>query len=129
MDTAAIPLFALAKSRLNWIEQRQALLARNLANAATPGFEPRDLKDFASNLGRPGAAAPRRTQPNHLPGPARTGQHPEITPRPHARSPDGNAVAIDEQLMKIADTETAQGTTTMIHRKYMGFFALALGRV
>ena len=48
--------------------------------------------------------------------------------RTHTQSPDGNAVALDEQLMKVADTDTAHALVTTIYRKYLGMFSMALGR-
>lgn len=129
MNPMRTPLFDLAQRRLAWAEQRQSVLARNIANASTPGFQARDLPSFADALGRQHLSEPRRTQPNHLAGPHGGGPHPERTDRPRARAPDGNTIAMDEQLSKVADTETAQSTVTAIYRKYMTLFGMALGKV
>ena len=43
MDPSDIGLFRLAEKRLNWIEQRQQVLAQNIANASTPDYKARDL--------------------------------------------------------------------------------------
>ena len=48
--------------------------------------------------------------------------------RTQTQSPDGNAVALDEQLVKVADTETAHALVTTIYRTYLGMFNTALGR-
>ncbi|HUB43399.1 MAG TPA: flagellar basal body protein, partial [Acetobacteraceae bacterium] len=48
MDPTQIGLFSLAERRLAWADQRQAVLAQNIANAATPNFQPSDLPSFAS---------------------------------------------------------------------------------
>ncbi len=130
MSTLRPPLFDLARQRLAWTEQRQSVLARNIANASTPGFQARDLPTFKDILARGHLGEPRRTQPNHLA--SRTngdGPYPARSARPNARAPDGNAVAMDEQLMKVADTETTQGTVTAIYRKYVTMFGMALGKV
>ena len=68
MDPAQIGLFSLAEQRLAWADQRQAVLAQNIANASTPGFQPSDLPSFASTLESVAGVAPVRTQPNDLPG-------------------------------------------------------------
>ena len=39
MSPLRTPLFDLARKRLAWTEQRQSVLARNIANASTPGFQ------------------------------------------------------------------------------------------
>ena len=39
-----IPLFATLKGRLDYLNQRQRVIAENVANADVAGFTPRDLK-------------------------------------------------------------------------------------
>jgi flagellar basal-body rod protein FlgB len=127
MDPNRIGLFDLAERRLAWADQRRAVLAQNIANANTPGFKPHDLKSFAATLGGAAGVAQVRTHPNHL-GAAGTTALDEVIDRTHTQSPDGNAVALDEQLMKVADTDTAHALVTTIYRKYLGMFSMALGR-
>jgi flagellar basal-body rod protein FlgB len=128
MDPTQIGLFDLAERRLAWADRRQAVLAQNIANANTPGYRPHDLRPFAAALGHANSVAPARTQPNHLPGTAGAVSQAEAIERPHMNAPDGNAVALDEQLVKLADTETTHALVTTIYKKYLGMFAMALGR-
>jgi flagellar basal-body rod protein FlgB len=130
MNPTQIGLFDLAERRLAWADRRQGLLAQNIANANTPGYRPNDLKPFASALSGAGSVTPVRTQPNHLAGAAGSGQHlaVETERRPAARAPDGNAVALDDQLIKVANTETTHALVTTIYKKYLGLFGMALGR-
>jgi flagellar basal-body rod protein FlgB len=127
MDTTQIGLFDLAERRLAWADRRQAVLAQNIANANTPGFQPHDLKPFAEALGNANSVSPVRTQPNHLAGTAGADSQAEVVEKPHTRAPDGNAVTLDEQLVKVANTETAHALVTAIYKKYLGMFATALG--
>ena len=41
-------LLALTERRMAWLENRQRVLAGNIANADTPGYLPRDVRSFAS---------------------------------------------------------------------------------
>jgi len=127
MDPTHIGLFDLAERRLAWTDRRQAVLAENIANANTPGFRPRDLTPFAATLVGTNAVAPTRTQSNHMGGLADEGTLSGTVPRPAARAPDGNAVALDDQLTKVADTETTHALVTTIYKKYLGLFGMALG--
>ena len=43
-------------------------------------------------------------------------------------APDGNAVSLDDQLARLADTETAHDLASDIYKKYLSFFRLAIGR-
>jgi len=128
MDSRHIGLFDLAERRLAWADRRQAVLAQNVANANTPHYKPHDLKPFATVLGAANAVAPLRTQPSHLAGTVAVRSPDESVDRTHAQSPDGNAVGLDEQLVKLADTETTHSLVTTIYRKYLGMFGMALGR-
>ncbi len=128
MDPTKIPLFDMAEKRLTWTAQRQAVLASNIANANTPGFQARDLTSFAEVLAGSGTMAPVQTQPGHMSGTLSTGTASLKHERPKVRALDGNAVAVDEQLTKVADTETTQSLVTSIWKKYVGMFNTALGR-
>jgi flagellar basal-body rod protein FlgB len=128
MDPTRIALFDLAQKRLAWTAQRQGVLATNIANANTPGFQGRDVKSFESVLAGTGAVAPSRTHAGHLSGTLPNGLASLLRDPPSARALDGNTVALDEQLTKVANTETTQSLVTTIWKKYMGMFSMALGR-
>lgn len=127
MDPSGLGLFRLAERRLEWLDQRQRVLAQNIANADTPGYAPRDLPAFEAALRRH-ASQPAATGPGHLSG-ARPGQAAARIDRSrHETTLDGNRVSLDDQLMKVSDTEIHQGLTSTLYRKYLGLFRIALGR-
>ena len=127
MNATRPDLFALAEQRLAWTDQRQALLARNIANVSLPGYQARDMQPFARMLQDAANLLPARTQAGHLAGTAGASQS-GVLMQPKARSPDGNTVALDEQLTRVADTETTQSMVTSIYKKYLGMFRMALGQ-
>ena len=119
-------MFDLAEKRLAWIDRRQGLLAQNIANANTPGYVAKDLQPFAETLARalPDMAI---TNPAHMTGTSSAGRV-DPSKRPAERAPDGNAVSIEEQLTKVADTDGAQALVTNLYKKYMGLYRIALGK-
>jgi flagellar basal-body rod protein FlgB len=121
-----IGLFALAEKRLAWADQRQAVLAQNIANASTPDFQPSDLPSFASTLQGVARVALVQTQPDDLPG--ITGGLLQPVVESNAHGPDGNGVQMDTELTKVADTGTTQSLVTSIYKKYMSLFSMALGK-
>ncbi len=130
MATTAPPTgfsFALARQRLAWLNQRQAVLANNIANANTPQYKARDLAPFQDALDRAQfAITPLRTNMNDLPPlPDATGF--ALAP-PAESGPDGNDVQLDAQLIKVANTETDQQAATAITNTYIALFRTALGR-
>jgi flagellar basal-body rod protein FlgB len=128
MKTIQPGLFDLAEKRLAWTSQRQGVLASNIANANTPGFRARDVQSFATLLSGHAPVAPALTQPAHLPGTGAGGLAGVRADTAKARSLDGNSVALDEQLTKVADTETTQSLVTTIWKKYASMLGMALGR-
>ena len=127
-DISATDIFALAERRMAWLDQRQATLAHNVANANTPGFHARDVAPFAAVLGQVGGGALAMTQasPLHLAGsglaPGSAGAH------AHERTATGNTVTLEDELPKVADTASKQDLTASLYRKYTGLYRTALGR-
>jgi flagellar basal-body rod protein FlgB len=124
MTQPQMDLFALAEQRLSWVEQRQALLARNIANADTPGWRTRDVKPF-DQLVSGSALDPVRTDAAHMVPSSNTTLAATTFGSEHA--PDGNTVALDTELSKIADTESTHQLVTQLYMKYQGLFRTALG--
>ncbi len=125
MNAPPIALFDLADKRLAWVDRRQSLLAQNIANANTPGWHAKDLTPFGTALGQAGVQ-PVLTDPKHISGTIvdTTG----VKTAPGDRSPDGNSVALDEQLADIADTDATHELVTDLYAKYLSMFRTALGR-
>jgi flagellar basal-body rod protein FlgB len=126
MDLSDVPLFALADRRLAWVDARQSLLARNIANADTPHWQSQDLKPFAAALTQASVQL-ARTDPAHLAPASATGgfgQSAQVA----EKAPDGNSVAIDKELAKIADTDAAHDLATNLAKKYLGLVRTAIGR-
>jgi flagellar basal-body rod protein FlgB len=121
-------LLALAERRLAWLDRRQSVLAQNIANADTPEYRPRDLAPFRAQLDRALQPPLARSQPGHLagrPGPAEAGREDR---RPPEEVPDGNAVSIDREALRVAETDTAHALAMAVHRSFTGMFRMTLGR-
>lgn len=122
-------VLAVAERRLHWLEQRQSVLAQNIANANTPGYQARDLKPFTAVLASAAQLPPATLSTGAAPMAA--GSAPAAAAVDRAvdeRAPDGNAVSIDEQAVKVAETDTSHQLALDLYKKYVGLFRLALGR-
>ena len=116
--------FAAAAQRLDWIDQRQRVLAQNIANADTPDYRPRDLSPFEQAL-HAAPVTPVRTDPNHLGLSAEAASL--VTQVVEERAPDGNAVSVENQLTKVADDESASALVGNLWKTTMGMYLTALG--
>ena len=132
MDYHKIPLLSALVKRMDWLGERQRVLAENVANADTPGFRPRDLKpmSFRDLLGQAeGRLGMASTSSQHLtgaPGAAKAEQR--VDRAAYETAPDGNAVVLEQQLLRVAETQLHHQTMTNLYRKHIGMLKTALGR-
>ncbi|MGH6912734.1 MAG: flagellar basal body rod protein FlgB [Geminicoccales bacterium] len=128
-------LFQLISARMTWLGQRQVVLSQNLANADTPDYRPRDLKeaDFARLAGQLGGRAGRvrlaTTDPLHVEGAAvaRLALEGRPVDSGYEVAPAGNAVILEEQMAKATQTALDYQLTSNLYRKYLGMVRIALG--
>jgi len=150
MDFSKIPLFQGLVHKMGWLAQRQQVLARNIANANTPGFKPKDIEapDFSALLERGGpgsragvggtatrqpAAVPLMvTHPRHIPaGPGdeqTSAKEHNIDTKGAPKRISGNAVVLENELMKVGKTAMDYELSTNIYKRYVVMFRMALGR-
>jgi flagellar basal-body rod protein FlgB len=125
LDPTDIGLFRLAERRLNWVDQRQAVLAQNVANVNTPGYKAQDLSPFAATLAAQDASL-TMTNPAHLAGTTSAANGHEEPG--NGKAPNGNTVSMEEQLGKVADTSSTQELVTNLYHKYQDLFRDVLGK-
>lgn len=131
MDLSNIPLFAMLTRRMAWLNRRQEVLAENVANADTPDYRPRDLKplDFAE-MARAHAARLDlwTTQAGHIANVARPTAPFAVQEDARHGSSAGGETALEDQLMKVAETGMAYQLVTSLYRKHVDMIKAALGR-
>ena len=131
MDFNEYGLFRMVAGRLDWVSQRQTVLAQNIANADTPGYQAQEIESFASVVARnmPGQLAPTMTHADHMSGsaPASAAQVRPLAD-PYEVSPSGNTVVLEQQLMALTDTAAQHRLALNLYRKHVGMIQLALGR-
>ena len=134
MPISDIPLFSMLRTRMQWHQERQKVLAENVANADTPNFRTRDLKplDFGSQVRTAGAAGgPVRlaaTSPMHLSGSAATGAFGTAGNSKYDVKPAGNAVNLEDEMMKVASNQMDYQAAISLYSRSMGLFRTALGK-
>lgn len=133
MDLKKLPLFDLLTRRMTWLSQRQEVLAQNIANANTPDYTPQDLKPmpFVETMKRLAPVNPDLTSPLHMAGTVVRRPQPFREDEQRKRyevAPDGNSVVIEEQMMKVAETQMDYQLVTNLYRKHVDMIKTAIGR-
>ncbi len=133
MDYSELPLFKLVGRRMDWLNQRQQVLAQNIANSDTPHYKPRDLKagNFKALVRNGmGDLEPMRTNTAHMgiggtvSGDFTARKQKEV----YETNLSGNSVVLEEQLLKVGETNMDYQLAANVYKKYIGMFRMALGR-
>ena len=131
MPTGSIPLFSLLTGRMTWLSARQSLLSENVANADTPKYAARDLKemDFSAILAGQNGGHLMVTQPRHIAMPHASGGVAVIPEKAEAEegTPNGSQVSLEEEMIKLSDTQMQYQTATNLYQKAVNMFRTALG--
>ncbi|MDF1793172.1 MAG: flagellar basal body rod protein FlgB [Thalassobaculaceae bacterium] len=126
-------LFRMARQQMNWLGDRQTVLAQNIANADTPNYRAKDLKalSFERELREVQPVKLQATNGTHLQG---TIQKPdfrveELRAREvYETNPNDNGVALEEQVMKVSDTQMKYQLASNIYHKNLKMLRTAIGQ-
>jgi len=150
MDLNKFAVFGMMRQRMDWLTDRQAVLAQNLANVDTPNFKTKDLvqPDFKRVLeangvaDRPGAlraagagtSGPVRlatTNPGHIGHSSSAIEQRNLahaTRRDGEASPSGNDVNLEDQVSKVTETQMDYQMTASLYRKHLAMLKSVLKR-
>ncbi|MBM9596118.1 FlgB family protein [Roseitranquillus sediminis] len=124
-----LDIMRMAHGLARHASDRQEIVARNVANADTPGFRARDLASFQqiysdSDQG----AGMRTTREGHL-GAADLGVPPaHLIETPGEASPNGNTVSIETEIFKSAEIKSQHDRATTIYKTSLDVLRTSLGR-
>lgn len=130
MPISNIPIFSMLRTRMQWHQERQRLLAENVANADTPKFQPRDLSPLKLDPARPAAPALTllRTSPAHLAS-ASDGAGFQLDRRGKFEArPSGNAVSLEDEMMKVASNQMDYQAVAGLYTRGLDLIKVALGK-
>lgn len=127
MNLTEAPLLTMLREKMTWLHQRQDLLSQNVANADTPNYAARDLKplDF-DQMVKGGGGGMTTTNPRHIAmGVSGAGRFEEHT-TPSASNPNGNAVSLEMEMIKVADTQAQFAAASNLYSKAMTLMRRAI---
>jgi flagellar basal-body rod protein FlgB len=134
MSIGDLPLVGALKSKMRWQQARQRLLAENVANADTPDFRGKDLKSPSftpSGIRAPSqpAVAVATTAIGHIAGrPIGGAGFSERRQAGFEVTPNGNAVNLEEEMMKAAENQIDYQAVSTLYQRSLGVLKTAIGR-
>lgn len=127
MDLNNISFFKIANQEMQYLAERQNVLARNIANVNTPGYIAQDIQkpDFATEL--KSSVSMNVTNKKHMTSSQVSSSGGGIyTPKPDfALTIDGNGVDLEDQLNKVSKTRSDYNKVTTIYNNYKNMLKLA----
>jgi flagellar basal-body rod protein FlgB len=129
MAIADIPILSMLRTRLDWAQTRQRVLAENVANADTPHFRPRDIAQpkFDSSP----SIAPVRlatTESGHIQGSDSADSFRAQRANGYEIRPTGNAVNLEEEMMKVAANQMDYQAAASLYTRSLSLLKTALGK-
>jgi flagellar basal-body rod protein FlgB len=130
MPLSDVSIFSMLRTKLHWHQERQRLLAENVANADTPEFKPSDLAPLTFDASPRGVAPVSllRTSVAHLASSKgadtfglRSGDNFDVVPT-------GNAVSLEDEMMKIAANQMDFQAATTLYTRGLGLIKTAIGK-
>ncbi len=126
-----LPTLSALRAKMQWHQERQRVLAENIANSDTPNFRPHDLAapKFDSLSRSVQAVRLATTEAGHLPGIGRAGDtFRREEQRPYDVRPTGNAVNLEDEMMKVAANQMDYQAVTAIYTRSLNLLKTAMGK-
>lgn len=121
-----LDVFKTAHAMARHAGQRQTLVARNIANADTPRYQPADVIPFKDFIGTHGGM--RSTRASHLNAPGQSGASHIVTADQSSVSPNGNGVSVEDELLRAVDVKRQHDRALAIYRHSLTILRSSLGR-
>jgi flagellar basal-body rod protein FlgB len=132
MALSDIPILSMLRTKMEWHQARQKVLAENVANADSPEFRPHDLAmpDFERQTHRPiSTVSLTRTEGDHIAGtPASSPNFRSQTQGGYEIRPTGNAVSLEDEMMKVAANQMDFQAATALYTHSLNLIKTALGK-
>jgi len=133
MAFADFPIFNMLRTRLAWHQERQRVLAENVANADTAHYRARDLAplkfDQALAAAQSSQVTLARTEGGHINGVGvAAAKFSTESKGNYEVRPTGNAVSLEDEMMKVASNQMDFQAATALYTRSLALIKTALGK-
>lgn len=124
-----LEILRMAQSMAQHAARRQAVIARNIAHADTPGFKAQDIGSFADTYEAASTDRMRITRSGHLGGAEPPGVAAAVLTRPGAADPNGNSVSLEAEMVHAVEAQRAHNRALTVYSKSLDILRMSLGRI
>jgi flagellar basal-body rod protein FlgB len=129
-----LSVLAALRSKMQWHQERQRVLAENISNSDSAGFKPRDLvppkfdKNGALIGGAMGQLAMMRTSESHIVPPGGTDKFAADRKGGFQTRPSGNAVNLEDEMLKVSSNQMDYAAATSLYTRSLSLLKTAVGK-
>jgi len=128
MDMSSSGLMTLLAQKMGYLNQRQAVLGENVANANLPGYKAKDLAPFTFGEALSKAQFTMQSDdPKHIIPASMSGVNSKTTDTKSFETlPTGNSVDLEQQMMQVSETSVNYQMITSIYKNVSSWFRIAV---
>jgi len=133
MSITDLPTLAVLREKMQWHQERQRVLAENVANSDTPNFRPRDLVEpkfdrAGAVAGATGSLPMMRTSAGHLSAAGGDQRFPQDRKSGYETRPAGNAVNLEDEMLKVSANQMDYAAVTSLYSRSLNLIKTAIGK-
>ena len=134
MSISDIPAMSILRTKMQWHQERQRVLAENVSNSNTPNFKPRDLVEpkFEAGSGKvDGAVASlpmARTSSGHIIAADGDPTFDQNRRAGFLTRPAGNSVNLEDEMLKTSANQMDYAAVTSLYSKSLHLLKTAIGK-
>jgi flagellar basal-body rod protein FlgB len=135
MSINDLPGLSALRTRMQWHQERQRVLAENVANSDTPNFRPHDLVEpkfdpsGVAAVGSMGSLAMMQTSAMHIAPSDGGGQSFDQDRKAGFETrPTGNAVNLEDEMLKVSANQMDYAAVTSLYTRSLHLLKTAIGK-
>ena len=123
-----LDVFQTAFAMARHAGSRQAVVARNIANADTPGYRAQTISRFQDHVSTGAGTALRTTRAGHQASGIGGYAPPRAETANTEPTPNGNSVSLEEQMVNAVEIEREHNRALTIYRHSLDILRMSIGR-
>jgi len=130
-----LPVLSALRTKMQWHQERQRVLAENIANSDTPNFRPRDLVEpkfdrsgAVSANGPMGTLPMMRTTAGHMVMAGSGPNFPQDRKGGYETRPAGNSVNLEDEMLKVSANQMDYAAVTSLYSRSLNLIKTAIGK-
>ena len=134
MSINDLPVLSALRTKMQWHQERQRILAENVSNSDTPNFKPRDLVEPKFNAaganvgGSMGSLAMMRTSTGHIAPSGAPDSFEQNRKMAFETRPAGNSVNLEDEMMKASANQMDYAAVTSLYSRSLHLIKTAIGK-